>query len=327
MPRYIRLGAEGDDKVLEPRPFEEESELQSLLFKNPELAIIDEHGIPIRWAREFHTDAGYADLLVLTSEGACVVVEAKLQKNTDKRQVVAQALDYASQIYRMGIVGLKSEWQSSEYTADLDEEEEYGWENWEERIDEGRIDLSIVMDEPDEQLKDLVVFLNSATEMELRLLSPKVLKTSGEEVVVLEVWPEVIRKKTEEDGKKLPTWEKIERLADRQGAGDFLEAVKEAHEIEPDLVTMRRRQKSIQIGNWLDWYFSSDVFSSGYVQFWPGKEKYEALRPILEERGFEVKSWKEGSPHMKAGEWEPDRFADPELLIELTRGLHERLEE
>uniref|UniRef100_I2Q1C5 DUF91 domain-containing protein n=1 Tax=Desulfovibrio sp. U5L TaxID=596152 RepID=I2Q1C5_9BACT len=87
--------------------FTRESEVQSLLEKNPQI-ILDLLDIQtgdlndILICREFPCESGNIDLLLVTSNCEIVIIETKLFKNPEsKRVVVAQVIDYLKDISRM----------------------------------------------------------------------------------------------------------------------------------------------------------------------------------------------------------------------------------
>ena len=51
-------------------------------------------------AREFPTQAGPIDILAVDELGTLYVIETKLYRNPDKRNVVAQVLDYGAALWR-----------------------------------------------------------------------------------------------------------------------------------------------------------------------------------------------------------------------------------
>jgi hypothetical protein len=84
--------------------FEKETELQELLFKNPEIIFnvpeleINEMDIAIKY-REYMTSRGSIDLLYITKNAEIILVETKLIKNQEStRTVVAQLIDYIKAI-------------------------------------------------------------------------------------------------------------------------------------------------------------------------------------------------------------------------------------
>jgi hypothetical protein len=82
-----------------------ESWLRDAIFAVPELVIgpcraaglTDDDWYP--WVREFGTDVGPVDVLLLSSQGRVAVVETKLASNPElRRKVLAQALDYLTHL-------------------------------------------------------------------------------------------------------------------------------------------------------------------------------------------------------------------------------------
>lgn len=128
-------------------------------------------------AREFGTKSGSIDVLALDQEGNIYIIETKLYKNPDKRQVVAQALDYGASLWRQYPTG-------SEFVRNLREgfRSLGGWESLEKglaevfgadeeiaqeilesvgkNLEEGSFHFIVLMDRMDERLKDLIAFVN-----------------------------------------------------------------------------------------------------------------------------------------------------------------------
>ena len=80
--------------------FDKETELQELLFENPEIIFsvpeleINDEEIAIKY-REYMTSRGPVDLLIITKNAEIILVETKLIKNQEStRTVVAQIIDY-----------------------------------------------------------------------------------------------------------------------------------------------------------------------------------------------------------------------------------------
>jgi len=83
-----------------------EAWLSDAIFREPELVIgpcraaglTDDDWYP--WQREFQTDVGNIDVLLISSQGRLAVVETKLASNPEsRRKVLAQALDYLAHLY------------------------------------------------------------------------------------------------------------------------------------------------------------------------------------------------------------------------------------
>lgn len=91
--------------LLNERQFDE-AWLQTLLFDHPDLIPVDElepiFGPLVPVARELPTASGPVDLLYISPGGYPTLVETKLWRNPEaRRQVVAQVIDYATQLSRL----------------------------------------------------------------------------------------------------------------------------------------------------------------------------------------------------------------------------------
>ncbi|HZG53546.1 MAG TPA: hypothetical protein VEZ40_15560 [Pyrinomonadaceae bacterium] len=81
----------------------DEKDLQGYICENPESLPLDEIEENIRLlilAREFPTRSGEIDALGIDYDGNIYVIETKLNKNQDKRFVLAQVLDYGASLWR-----------------------------------------------------------------------------------------------------------------------------------------------------------------------------------------------------------------------------------
>jgi hypothetical protein len=102
-----------------------ETWMQELLFKHPGLIPIDEIEpafrdlIPI--ARELRTSRGPLDLFFINPKGYITLVETKLWSNPEaRRQVVAQIIDYATEISRWSYMELVSAIRNASDSNDSD---------------------------------------------------------------------------------------------------------------------------------------------------------------------------------------------------------------
>ncbi len=93
---------EGTRKI-EESTFKAESKLQEYIYNNPEVLPIEEIDDDIPFmivAREVPTSSGPIDALGLDANGNIYVIETKLYKNSDKRTVLAQVLDYGAALWK-----------------------------------------------------------------------------------------------------------------------------------------------------------------------------------------------------------------------------------
>ncbi len=103
--RRERIGGKGGSH--------DEKWLQQLLHRHPSCIPMDqiEPGFPglVSVCMELPLPSGYLDNLLMTPEGDIVIVEAKLWQNSQaRREVVAQALDYATSLFEMDYAALES---------------------------------------------------------------------------------------------------------------------------------------------------------------------------------------------------------------------------
>lgn len=85
-----------DPKKISYSPIESESKLEEIIFKD--ISILGDDFLVI--GRQVRTDFGkYIDLLAINSDGKLSIIE--LKKNRTHREVVAQALDYASWVQNL----------------------------------------------------------------------------------------------------------------------------------------------------------------------------------------------------------------------------------
>ena len=188
---YIKDG--GNYTAIQTRPVAHEEELQRLFEEHTNLvpSELDERCIA---AREFRTPAGDIDHLLVDAQGRLMVIETKLARNTTRREVVAQVIDYASQLYRFGPQELIDEMRrkvgydfTDEWFSSRSEREEF-LRAIESNLQNGRLTMAIVMDQADELLKDVVRFINRSTEFTLILAEISVADAGGKEIVTVQVY-------------------------------------------------------------------------------------------------------------------------------------------
>lgn len=88
---------DGEMMKLMPSGYDEESLLQGLIKKYPTLLPSTSTRI-FMLVDEYPTSAGTIDILCIDEVGRIYIVETKLQKNSDRRTVIAQLLDYSAQM-------------------------------------------------------------------------------------------------------------------------------------------------------------------------------------------------------------------------------------
>lgn len=120
--KVLEIRADGEAHILERVPLEhnhnglkyDEAYIETLLFNNPDILPISEidsaYTDPVAVCTQLSTKAGILDILFITRSGRIVILEAKLWRNPEsKRKVIAQILDYASELTRWSFEDLERE--------------------------------------------------------------------------------------------------------------------------------------------------------------------------------------------------------------------------
>lgn len=124
----------------------DEAWLQNLIDRHPECLPIGElepgFTEPVAICRELPTDHGPIDNFLMTPEGDMILVETKLWRNSQaRREVVAQALDYASCLFEMDYSDLEKAVKKGQFREGKAPESIYSiFEGIEEKTEENFID-------------------------------------------------------------------------------------------------------------------------------------------------------------------------------------------
>lgn len=150
--------------------YEEEKTLQDLVEKHPELLPLSSGRI-ITLVREYPIAGGSIDLLCVDDEAKIYIVETKLQKNSDRRQAIAQLIDYGAQLGKESFEDFQA--KVSEGTRKSLEEllKEFGEESppdadtIRKSLQEKDFVLILAMDRFEPALKDAINYLRLDNEM------------------------------------------------------------------------------------------------------------------------------------------------------------------
>ena len=169
---------------LESVGYHVEKELQALLEESPSLIPIDEvreNASPLVAAvREvWLPGVGAIDVLAFSGDGQVTVVECKLAANPDRRQVLAQVVDYASALWDMGYDDLneriRKKWNSDlallvkKHVKPGVWNEEAFRQGVASALASGFFNLIIAVDQIDDHLRRMIRYLNIAGRPEFRL--------------------------------------------------------------------------------------------------------------------------------------------------------------
>jgi len=198
---------QGDTTRLDRQAFESESDLQDYICRCPEAIPIDElveNGQLHILAREYETASGPIDALGTDAEGSAYIIETKLYRNADKRRVIAQVLDYGAALWAhpqdldqmVSLIKDSAEDQAgvgaiSRLAAFLGSDESGATEHLADVLDAlvaGRFTAIILMDQLDDRLRDLIRFINGASQFRVLAVEIEYYRHDDVEIVVPSVF-------------------------------------------------------------------------------------------------------------------------------------------
>ena len=160
-------------KIISESRFPNEAELQRYVYENPEVLPISDIKEDAQFTvldKETPAGTGYIDILGVDSDGELYIIETKLYKNSDKRKVLAQVLDYGAALWstyqdpetflRMLEERLAARGESLGELLSFGEAPEIE-AGIKECIRSGSFRFIILMDQVPSTFKDLIQFVNS----------------------------------------------------------------------------------------------------------------------------------------------------------------------
>ncbi len=167
---------EGVIERLNEQDYESEEQMQEYIEENPEVVPLHEVKNDTKFsviAREYTVDGEYVDAIILDEDGDVYIIETKLESNSDKRKVIAQAFDYGAALWDSqqpyktieqleGDLDQHSslrEWAEAELNLEGDSYELFRKQLM-ENLDKGNFSYVIVMDGIEDRLKTLIKYLN-----------------------------------------------------------------------------------------------------------------------------------------------------------------------
>ena len=159
--------------------FSDENELQTVIADSPTLLCADEETPVVLVQREVTLpEAGHLDLLLVTSKGLPVAVEAKLFRNGEsRREVVAQVVDYVSALTQMTVEELDQAVSGALDAAVKKLEQLYApgsfeqiWQQIGVNLRAGVARVVLVLDQAPADLERIVRFLAERSSLDVRLV-------------------------------------------------------------------------------------------------------------------------------------------------------------
>ena len=274
------------------RSFDNERQLQELFLKNTNLVPweIDDRHVMVD---EFETEAGPIDNILLDATGQILILETKLNRNSTRREVLAQIIDYASQLTRFGpqefidrfCSKMKYDFTENWFTTKI--EQDTFRRVLESNLRNSHITMMIVMDKAELLLKDAVRLINRSTHFNCILVEVSVLEAGGREMINIETYgEEAADEKVNLSGETRRSPEPItsetfievmkKKGLEKEGQA-FLKAFKWAEE---NGLPTRKTPKSYSIGipnNGL--YWNLDYIT---LEIWSPMELFDQKRSYLE---------------------------------------------
>lgn len=229
------ISKEGKTVRLEKQRFENEAALQRYIFDCPEAIPLDEVSSGARLlvlGREFPTKCGPIDVLGTDQTGHPYLIETKLYKNPDKRQVLAQVLDYGAALWskppsaELLLEALRED-AAKRHKSDpverlatfLETDEGSTIEQLAsiaEALSEGRFTAIVLMDRLDERLRDLIRFLNGSSRFQVLAVELDYYRHEGSEIVSPRIFGAEVRRPANSAGSRrcsdpdawLETWKR-----------------------------------------------------------------------------------------------------------------------
>ncbi|MFN0181731.1 MAG: hypothetical protein ACKVZ0_23225 [Gemmatimonadales bacterium] len=246
----------GKSVRIEKQTFQDEDALQRFIQQNPEVIPLDDLGedSPLHvLGREFPTANGPIDVLATDLSGNTYIIETKLFKNPDKRQVLAQVLDYGAALWAAEpsvedlLEGLRRDANHRQapdplvrLTEFLDGDAEAVSSHLERLVQalaEGRFTAIVLMDRLDDRLRSLIHFVHENSRFQLLAVELDYYRHEGTEIVAPRLYgTETKRRKGRVSGHALVWSESIffERLAERT-TPDTVAAVRKLFEFAAPL--------------------------------------------------------------------------------------------
>lgn len=212
--------------------FDQEHKLQEYIYENPESIPLYEIKEDIRLlilAREFPTNSGPIDAIGIDKDGELYIVETKLFRNPDKRTVIAQALDYGAALWKhstdfdefLGILdqstqktfNLKMTAKIKDFFGITDEEVSQTIDRVRSNLNEGSFHFVILMDELDDRLKDLILYVNQNSQFDIYAVQFEYYKHENQEIIIPRIFGTEVKKdiKTTKNAGTLWNWESFKQ--------------------------------------------------------------------------------------------------------------------
>ena len=188
-------------KRIERSVIDREEYLQQYIYDNPETLPLHELKDDINIliiSREFPTHSGPIDALGIDRDGDIYIIETKLYRNTDKRKVIAQVLDYGASLWinkSVQFTDTLEQYASKNFDTGFSSKVKdfFGFEDsevseytdlLEQNVNTGNFKFVILMDRMDSRLKELISFVNTNSNFDVLGVELDFYQDQGVEIII-----------------------------------------------------------------------------------------------------------------------------------------------
>lgn len=181
-------GASGRWEEPSERGYAKEFELQQTLADHPQLIPGVSEGA--KTCREFKSDVGPADIVIVEPNGEVTLVECKLASNPQiRREIIGQMFDYASQLWTMDIDEFDRRWRDRNRESLFDGSSDAGFDLRSAvavNLQGARFRIVLAVDTINKDLRRIVEFLNRALGSEISVVAVEYVRAvhAGIEILV-----------------------------------------------------------------------------------------------------------------------------------------------
>lgn len=210
----IIISKKGEEAVkLNRTPFGLEDKIQQTIYDIPEsipLYDIKEDIKLLVLAREFPTKSGPIDAIGIDRDGDIYIIETKLYRNQDKRNIIAQVLDYGASLWKHHsdfdsfLLRIDSSVQEhfhqtirervQSFFSTEDQEIDTLLANMNNNLNEGNFKFVILMDTMHDQLKDLILYMNQNSRFDIYGVELEYYKHDEFEIIIPKLFGAEVKK-------------------------------------------------------------------------------------------------------------------------------------
>ena len=209
---------------IESSDFALEDKLQELVHEDEIMKKIklgpDEDLTLLTLAREFSTTSGPVDVIAIDTEGNIYIIETKLKKNSDRREILAQIIDYAGAMWdefrdfnkfeeklkdnpSFSAKSLSELIRNSDFEIRSDLDIDKIIEKIKQRLEHGSFKFVTVWDKLESKLINAIRYLNEKSHLTVYAVTFEYYKDAGLEILIPSVYGREAEKRSVVKGKRM----------------------------------------------------------------------------------------------------------------------------